>query len=351
MRYKNLTIILYVLLTAFSAVQLRRSMRNRAPRQAPRDAIPEEFREIHTVEADDLPLRQPNHQAQHCRVRLIVKYHTEQNKFRLQRTYEADPRPRVIRTPTSRDSSEPHFTPNYAPYPNYSAWRLGSWYHNGVQKSGADLKALLAILQDPKFSTNDINSARWERTSSLLGRGNADAAHSTALGNGWQSSPVTIKLPTAPVQELTVPDVKHRSITSVMDQVRGHDSASQRFNNIPYEQMWQPHNLAWPKERVFCELASSMPFAELYRSVQNAPQEPGCQLERVADIFILGSDSMALTAIGGASLWPVYLFWANQSKYELADRSSGACHTVAYLEKVRSWLYLGDYFTRFSRFT
>ena len=284
------------------------------------------------------------------RVRLLVRFRTERNAFGLARAYESDPRPRnqpgMAADQQKIQSSAKSASP-YGPYPNQSSWQLGSWFHSGSHKSLDDFRALREILLAPDFSLDEIRGVSWDRINADLARGVGTGLTDTSpLGNGWQSTTVKIQVPTSektsrhPSKEFEIPDVMHRSITSVMDFVRGKDTASLLFQDIPYKQTWQPHNPAWPKENVFSELSSSEPFAELHREVQKLQGEPGCSLERVADIFLLGSDSMALSSFGLASLWPVYLFWANQSKYDLANRASGACHVIAYLEKARAVILL-----------
>lgn len=45
-------------------------------------------------------------------------------------------------------------------------------------------------------------------------------------------------------------------------------------------------------------------------------------------------DVTHLASFRDASLWPLYMFLGNQSKYECVWPTSGACHHVAYLPKV-----------------
>ena len=43
---------------------------------------------------------------------------------------------------------------------------------------------------------------------------------------------------------------------------------------------------------------------------------------------------MQLTNFGTASLWPIYLFFGNQSKYMQCKSSAFAAHHIAYIPKV-----------------
>ena len=58
-------------------------------------------------------------------------------------------------------------------------------------------------------------------------------------------------------------------------------------------------------------------------------------IENVIAAIMLWSDSTHLASFGSASLWPIYLFFGNQSKYERCRPTSHASHHIAYLPEVR----------------
>ena len=49
---------------------------------------------------------------------------------------------------------------------------------------------------------------------------------------------------------------------------------------------------------------------------------------------MFGSDATMLAAFGTAKLWPLYMFYANDSKYKCAKPTEKLFETVAYFEKV-----------------
>ncbi|KAG1897413.1 uncharacterized protein F5891DRAFT_1191849 [Suillus fuscotomentosus] len=63
------------------------------------------------------------------------------------------------------------------------------------------------------------------------------------------------------------------------------------------------------------------------------PNELGCNLETVIGAIMLWSDSTHLASFGNASLWPIYLFIGNQSKYIHGKPTSFAAHHLAYIPK------------------
>ena len=50
--------------------------------------------------------------------------------------------------------------------------------------------------------------------------------------------------------------------------------------------------------------------------------------------MMVWSDSTHLAEFGNASLWPIYLFFGNQSKYSRAKPTDFAAHHIAYMPKV-----------------
>lgn len=50
--------------------------------------------------------------------------------------------------------------------------------------------------------------------------------------------------------------------------------------------------------------------------------------------LMLWSDATQLANFGDASLWPIYLFFGNQSKYTCSKPTAAACHHVAYIPTV-----------------
>lgn len=50
---------------------------------------------------------------------------------------------------------------------------------------------------------------------------------------------------------------------------------------------------------------------------------------------MFASDATMLASFGTAKIWPLYMFYGNDSKYKRAKPSEKLFETVAYFEKVR----------------
>ena len=73
---------------------------------------------------------------------------------------------------------------------------------------------------------------------------------------------------------------------------------------------------------------------ELYQEIHSLPRKPGDDLKCVVAPLTLWSDATQLANFGDASLWPIYLYFGNQSKYTRCLPTASACHHVAYIPTV-----------------
>ena len=222
-----------------------------------------------------------------------------------------------------------------------SAALVMQWFWERQSKSIDDCDGLVhdVILND-EFNLNDLRdfSARRETASmdKALSR-NADR---------WHESSVTIDVPDgrphrlheghADVPQFVVPGLMHRSISDIIRTCWSSPDAAD-FQYVPYRQFWSA-SPSGTEERVYGELYTSEAFNEAHEELQRQMPEPGCSLERVVCALMAFSDSTHLANFGDASLWPLYLYFGNQSKYQRLKPSSGSCHHTAYIPKVGSFI-------------
>jgi hypothetical protein len=107
----------------------------------------------------------------------------------------------------------------------------------------------------------------------------------------------------------------------------------EHFHYEPYELRWQPSHL--PQEvNIQGELYTSPAFMQAHRELQSSPGEAGCDLPRVVAALMFWSDATQLTTFGNAKLWPVYMYFGNESKYRRCRPSCHLGNHVAYFHKV-----------------
>ncbi|KAI0666517.1 hypothetical protein C8Q78DRAFT_984030 [Trametes maxima] len=236
-----------------------------------------------------------------------------------------------------------------APYPNFSSYLLGNWFWNASRtKSLRDRDDLVKnVILHEDFVKDDLRGINWSKIDKeLAGASNAGLF---SAEDGWRSSDVTITVPLGKnsdtfTRSFVVPGLTYRPLEEIVKAVC-ESKASSRFHYHPFRLLWQPpphpSGASPPPEEVYGELYSSKAFRDADAELQQSPREPGCNLPRAIVALMPWSDSTHLADFGTASLWPIYMQFGNQSKYERAKPSARACHHAAYIPKASS-LHLPD---------
>ncbi|KAI0055068.1 hypothetical protein BV25DRAFT_1922121 [Artomyces pyxidatus] len=219
--------------------------------------------------------------------------------------------------------SDANVTPTWAPFHNMSIFCLMNWMWSGSSsKSITELDRLVhEVLLAPDFRTEDLEGFDAKRETDRLDK---------ALGSEKENSLPIAPEDGPPIPIFSVPGLHHRSLIATIKATWADASATQ-FHFSPFRQFWRNGDKV---ERVRDEIYSSEAFVQADEEVRNLPPEPGCTLERTVCAMMFWSDSTHLTNFGTAALWPLYLFFGNQSKYTRANPRSGACHHVAYIPKL-----------------
>jgi len=231
----------------------------------------------------------------------------------------------------------------YAPFRNVSTFRLLNWYNTKSSlKSFAELNRLVNdVLLAPDFDLNDL-----KKFSAAREVGRLDFHHDTSSSifsehDGWIETSVSIPVPIEKganmpkMSEATAPrflteGLYYRKITEVIKSALKESNATQ-YHLSPFKEFWQRSSND-PVERLYSEIYTSDAVIEEHQAIQN--RMPECNLEKVMIPILIWSDSTQLASFGTASLWPVYLFLGNLSKYVRCKPSSFSAHHLAYIPKV-----------------
>jgi hypothetical protein len=288
--------------------------------------------------------------------RLHLFLETTRNSFGLFRRYFADKFPShdpegevdksdlsdVVDAQAVACPGPPDTPSSYGPYANKSSFLLGDWYWNhGVQKSQKNFKELVDIIGQADFQPAEIRTANWKKINSTLAINKCDQNEEWVDEEdaGWTKSDITIKVPfhrltdSPGTREYTVANFHHRSLVSVIRDKITNEADNRHFHYEPYELLWRPADRP-EGVRVHGELYASPAFMDAHNAVQNAPPEPDCTLPRVVVALMFWSDATHLTNFGNAKLWPLYMFFGNDSKYRRCTPSFNTCEHVAYFETV-----------------
>lgn len=266
---------------------------------------------------------------------------------------ESQPPPTVVDgpAPTSRLSIPVLVPPSPSndtsgPFANSSIFGLLNWMWTGsAMKSLGECVKLFSFLQSDAFRKEDImgvdfikETAKLDAYMGFQSSGSVEG-HIPPPKDGWKESEITIQIPDGKehtnddIPKFAVPGLHHRSITAVIRSVFEDPIASRRFHYTPFKSFWKGSETS-PAQRVYDEIYSSDAMIEAHMQLQQSPPEPECTLERVVASLMFWSDSTHLANFGTASLWPLYLFFGNQSKSLRGKPRTASCHHIAYIPRV-----------------
>jgi hypothetical protein len=252
---------------------------------------------------------------------------------------------------STRPKPPPNDQPFY-PYPNQEAFNLGDWYWNhGVQKSQENFKRLLDIVGNPSFSPDNVRKTNWTEINTLLAANKGDdyLEDDQWLGEdtGWTRTAISIRVPFHSRMKIPGPqrylagELYHRSIIAV---IRERLSRSlENFHFQPYELLWKSSDREVdPDIRIHGELYTSAAFLTAHKTLLDSPPKPGCIAPRVIIALMFWSDETLLTSFGKTKLWPCYMYFGNESKYQRMKPSCNLANHVAYFEAVLLLFLLGS---------
>ena len=233
----------------------------------------------------------------------------------------------------------------HEPFSSRTAAIVMGAYHNGSgQKSAAHLNALAkAMSSDTKFDIRELKNFSTERENARLDAFLRDKQieHPFRKDDGWHEASVTIRVPVKgrcfseeEAPQINIPGLYHRQLMNIITTVYG-DEGSKGFHFTPFEQFWIPDdNNPEQYERLYSEIYTSDIAHKYQQSVDALPRLEGDDLERVVIPLMFASDSAHLTSFGSASVWPIYVGFGSQTKYDRAKPSAHATHHLAYVPSV-----------------
>ncbi|KAF8914344.1 hypothetical protein CPB84DRAFT_1630471, partial [Gymnopilus junonius] len=200
------------------------------------------------------------------------------------------------------------------------------------------------VLRADDYSKEDAATFSFSHETALL-----DAADSTspfANETIWKRSTIKILLPCErhkfssedEAPKLRIRNVRHRSLVEVM-RTAAKDESAKLWHNTPFKMFWKPTPESLP-QRIISELYNADAFLEEHDKISklpaHLPSDPPTPkpVENAVFAIMIWSDSTHLTNFGDASMWPIYLYPGNQSKYPRGRPTQHSAHHVAYIPSV-----------------
>ncbi|KAJ7191901.1 hypothetical protein GGX14DRAFT_380652 [Mycena pura] len=223
--------------------------------------------------------------------------------------------------------------PWYHPFKNASVARLMHWHILGHTNSIESLNSLCndvigATDDDDPFRPQDIAHFSAEAELKRL-----DKIANEPPGeppSGWLRGSVKIKLPStkrrqeeADAPEVEIKNILYRPLLDVVREAFG-GSPFQQYHTTPFALRWDP---------LYGEMYSSSTMLKAHHDINTEhPRSP--EIENVVAGFMFWSDATHLANFGTASLWPLYTFFGNLSKYTRIKPSANAGYHQAYFPSV-----------------
>ena len=247
-------------------------------------------------------------------------------------------------------SSTPEQAEPFAPFTNYSTALFMQAYFSGSDtKSEEHANTLAKAMEDKRFRLDELKGFSAQRENARLDKYIQEGGHPFKRQDGWHEASLDIRLPIERQQfesedkapTLSIPRFFHRRITDIIRSVCT-SRVAEAFHFTPYTMHWSPDPLNPERnERIYGDTYLSDVMVKAQTEVDSLPRVEGDTKERVVLGLMLASDCAQLTSFGLASVWPIYLMFANQSKRERAKPSCHAVHHLAYAPSVRQ-LFLID---------
>ena len=209
-------------------------------------------------------------------------------------------------------------------------------------KSEDHANLLAKLMEDKSFRTTELQNFSAQRENARLDKYIREGGHPFKTHDGWHEATLEIPLPIEgePIgsedqaPRLSIPGLFHRRITDIIKAVCA-SHIVQSFHFTPYTMHWSPDPLnPETNERLYGDTYMSDVMIQAQTEIDKLPRMEGDTKERVVLGLMLASDCAQLTNFGSASVWPIYMMFANQAKGERARPSCHAVHHLAYAPSV-----------------
>ena len=233
----------------------------------------------------------------------------------------------------------------YTPFSSPAAFCLMTWFHNGsTSKSLLDLNNLVNnVILAPDFKKEDLVNFRASHEVECLDKLESYGTQSRfSAEDGWVKMTFEISLPVegitnaseALAPKFKVPGLFYRPLLNVI-RAALQETMAKNFHLFPYCEFWQPSPGSAP-QRLYSELYTSDMFLAEHTKIQSQHQGTASdrQIENIIVAIDLWSDSTHLARFRNTSLWLIYLFIGNLSKYTRGMPTSFSAHHPTYIRKV-----------------
>jgi len=229
----------------------------------------------------------------------------------------------------------------FHPFPNATVFRYVNWFLGASQtKSAADLDRLAhEVILSEDFDPEDLRNFSAARELVHLDQyGSTDAPF--GADDGWKEGSVTLHVPNSKHKhasesaspQFRVSGIYYRPLLEVI-KAACRSSQAKKYHWIPFKLV---HQSPAAHLRVYTDIYNSDAMLEEDAKIKAMGRDPGDDPDTEVAVLaiLLWSDSTHLASFGTASLWPVYMYFGNLSKYARGRPNAHAAHHLAYVPSV-----------------
>ncbi|KAJ3518649.1 hypothetical protein NMY22_g13571 [Coprinellus aureogranulatus] len=229
-------------------------------------------------------------------------------------------------------------------FPNPSIGLLLNWFLTGesIKSSKARVDALIKdVLQHPLFQKEHLAKFRMDKGLKLLDEYVEQRSNQLTFGDEWSKHSVEISAPCDGVPQKSEGEahkfkVENIHIRNIMDVIRSavEDPMAEYYHLRGYKSYQLPDDPNLAPIRQYDEVYTSNKFLQEEKKVLELAKQQGCEHEAVMIAIMFGSDSTRLAQFGSQTIWPMYMWFGNLSKYVRTKPSTHTTHHIAYIPKL-----------------
>jgi hypothetical protein len=237
----------------------------------------------------------------------------------------------------------------FQPFKNPSSYLLMKWFYSGSNaKTLVELDWLVQeVLLKPDFDHAELVNFHTKRESQCI-----DVIKDKSLANSlfqaadrWYKINISLPVPFECIKHSSISQVPIFTMESLIYQhplqvllAALQDASPDEFHLQPFKLYWQHNGDPDDSEHLYSKLYNSDVLIEEHEHIRKAYETQ--EHETVVAAMMFWSDLMHLANFGNASLYPIYLYLGNQTKYMQCKPSAVAAHHIAYIPKVWSTIII-----------
>lgn len=222
---------------------------------------------------------------------------------------------------------------------------LLSWYSEGYADGATSLDRLVDRIRNPHFDISQLEGFTAVNALRQFEKTHLSSKPGLEPSDGWKCGKVTIPVPCIGRKQreddaprFTVDGVYYRDAVEIIAKELADPDSFENIHIRPFEEWWRPTEADDPI-RVYSDIYTSDAMLQREKELETASKATaGPQLETFILSVLLYSDGTNLAQFGHASLWPIYMYIGNTSKYIRSQPNSFSAHHLAYLPTVKSSL-------------